>query len=653
MYSRALRGAAAATAMAALALKAGLVALDVTAMGAKGDGVTDDTAAIQATLNEVAKRTTAYATISKPGTYMVSKVLNQSVSTNNGLYGTALAHPLNVAFYLAPGVTVKLANNSNCSIIRNVSGASGDDGIVLIGGTWDGNNANQTQNTGTEPRWAGHGLVYLNCTRPLIADLRLINHYKYALYTVYCLDATIGDVSLDTASDGVHCEAMRGHTTIGVIRGKANDQALAWLHNAGADAVGIEYYGNEVNIPTPFTMGTMECAGIRVTGGLTPFRAAGGIDCTFKPFRIGPCSGTVDTGDFAQLSDDGRSLTGAVFEGAHFESIDAVVPAGYSLLRLGAVGQQDVTVGKLRTTLATNTAITVEATVKVTLQAGYSGTPTKGATITQQTSGATGKVKGIIGSTLYLTWVSGTWTPSGSLTLTQSNPSGWTATGTAAVVVGGRSATIGLIDTDGNTSNACVVAGPLESFDAGVRGKAGASGGSLMTTDIYGVIKSLKLRGIYEGNGYGVFCGNSFGRTVFTDSMHWKAGSGGSIAPHYSGNGGKMTVIANNPVYQIGTGTVNQAVGNNCELQYLGSGDVCLDSAGVPLAAAGFPGYAFVSGTGAKIRIDNPSACTEVTNTGKINDPKQGDLCRHNGGGGTLTDAGRLTRYTGSAWANV
>ena len=99
--------------------------------GAVGDGVTDDTAAIQAAVD-------AASNVTFPETsaniYLVSDTVllsdfNRLTFDNN--------------------VTVKLANASNAPIFSNVDSVGGNVGIEIIGGIFDSNKANQTGNFGT------------------------------------------------------------------------------------------------------------------------------------------------------------------------------------------------------------------------------------------------------------------------------------------------------------------------------------------------------------------------------------------------------------------------------------------------------------------------------------------------------------------------
>lgn len=106
--------------------------------GAVGDGVTDDTAAIQAALNSGAKIVNGI-----PGdTYLVSYVSVKTILGTDNRY--CLLLPDDVDFNLN-GSTLKLANSQNATIIMNsTAGTTQNVDIGLHDGWLDGNETNQT-----------------------------------------------------------------------------------------------------------------------------------------------------------------------------------------------------------------------------------------------------------------------------------------------------------------------------------------------------------------------------------------------------------------------------------------------------------------------------------------------------------------------------
>jgi parallel beta-helix repeat protein len=99
--------------------------------GAVGDGVTDDTAAIQAAV-DAANVVTFPKTPS--GIYLVSNTIRLSDFAR---------------LTFDNNVTVKLADNSDVPIISNADSVGGNVGIEIYGGIFDANKTNQTGNFGT------------------------------------------------------------------------------------------------------------------------------------------------------------------------------------------------------------------------------------------------------------------------------------------------------------------------------------------------------------------------------------------------------------------------------------------------------------------------------------------------------------------------
>jgi hypothetical protein len=133
--------------------------------GAAGDGVTDDTAEVQAALNSGAKIVQGV-----PGaTYLVSHA--GTVTVNSTAQRYCLLIPAGVVFDLN-GSTVKAANASNSSPVMLYSVA--DSGV--INGVIDCNKSNQT----TPATGEIAGIYAYGCTRPIISGIRATNCRMYA-----------------------------------------------------------------------------------------------------------------------------------------------------------------------------------------------------------------------------------------------------------------------------------------------------------------------------------------------------------------------------------------------------------------------------------------------------------------------------------------
>lgn len=133
-------------AIADIACSASFMGIDVTALGAVGNGVSDDTAVINAAITTVS--TLGGGQLSFPrGTYMVSGVTLKS----------------GVELVMEQGAKLKLLSNSNEHVVTIANGATR---IAIRGGEIDGNKANNT---------GGHGIS--SSSLSTISDLRIIDCY--------------------------------------------------------------------------------------------------------------------------------------------------------------------------------------------------------------------------------------------------------------------------------------------------------------------------------------------------------------------------------------------------------------------------------------------------------------------------------------------
>ncbi|HUD74519.1 MAG TPA: glycosyl hydrolase family 28-related protein [Terracidiphilus sp.] len=183
--------------------------VNVRQFGAKGDGITDDTAAIQAAAIAGAGGEVLF---SLPGTYLVNgPVLLDSHTTVR----------------MAPGVVIRLGDVINTPIFRNRHWTTAmDTDIAIIGGKLDGNHANNTIASagGTYGLIGAYGLIcFINVTRPKVSGVTIYNGTPFGIQLAACLDIVVEDIHFDTQfRDGVH---LNGPITGGIIRRITGDTA--------------------------------------------------------------------------------------------------------------------------------------------------------------------------------------------------------------------------------------------------------------------------------------------------------------------------------------------------------------------------------------------------------------------------------------------
>lgn len=144
--------------------------------GAKGDGTTDDTAAIQAALDAAGAIGNGAVVLLPPGTYIVS---SPGTKTTGGgsVFNYCLQVWPNTTLTCRSGATIKLANSQQAVILTNKNpGVSTDSGIVLRELNLDGNYTNQNHAINTTEQgcifmWGIHDSKFL--------DIRVSNAHQY------------------------------------------------------------------------------------------------------------------------------------------------------------------------------------------------------------------------------------------------------------------------------------------------------------------------------------------------------------------------------------------------------------------------------------------------------------------------------------------
>lgn len=207
------------------------IAFNVRAYGAKGDGVTDDTASINAVLSGGNK--TVFIPAS-PEPYIISSPI--IIESNTKLV-------------LSEGVTIKLADNANCPIVvnKNQTKTIIDKNIEIIGGVFDHNANNQTRNDANTPgvgnpetEWFGICFKLLDIRGLKLSNFTVKNSVSWGVLLGNVHDFSVNEIRFDNAkdgrknTDGVHL-SHASNGVIDTIRGFTGDDMVA----LNADDYGI------------------------------------------------------------------------------------------------------------------------------------------------------------------------------------------------------------------------------------------------------------------------------------------------------------------------------------------------------------------------------------------------------------------------------
>jgi len=179
--------------------------IDPRQYGARGDGLADDTAALQAALD------VDDATVVVPaGTYLVSRPLR--VGSRRWIAA-------------APDAVIRLADGAGVAwdsfLLTNADPAGGNHDIVVEGGVWDGNNAGNPRRREYHGRsYGGVAINLTNARRFVLRRLTVRNPESFSIRVGEAEDFVIDDIAFDQSrprpnQDGVH---IGGHSRRGVVR---------------------------------------------------------------------------------------------------------------------------------------------------------------------------------------------------------------------------------------------------------------------------------------------------------------------------------------------------------------------------------------------------------------------------------------------------
>lgn len=180
--------------------------VDVKTLGAVGDGVADDTAAIQKALDQAGPR----KVVIPAGTYRISDTLVIGGKTH---------------LSLAPETTIVLAAGSVKDelsfMIRNRHMGNGDTDIIVEGGLWDYNNAGNTRGREGDPHGCtGAAMNFVQVQNLHLRNLVIKNPDAFSVRLCAVTDFLVEDIGLDQTArrknqDGIH---VGGFCERGVVR---------------------------------------------------------------------------------------------------------------------------------------------------------------------------------------------------------------------------------------------------------------------------------------------------------------------------------------------------------------------------------------------------------------------------------------------------
>ncbi|MDR2774832.1 MAG: hypothetical protein LBC19_08835 [Tannerella sp.] len=186
-----------------------------------GDGVADDTEAIQALLDSKAK--TVYLPEPKV-CYLVSRALR--------IYSDQ-------TLKLDPNTVIRLADNAMDYLLINSDRENGNKNISIIGGIWDGNNIHQTcpyhqgdRSEGGLKKYMGNVIFLMNVENLRIEGLTIKDPESFGVHLAKVRIFTVKDIVFDynlelINEDGIHIKGPSSDGFIQNLKGDTNDDMVA------------------------------------------------------------------------------------------------------------------------------------------------------------------------------------------------------------------------------------------------------------------------------------------------------------------------------------------------------------------------------------------------------------------------------------------
>lgn len=343
-----------------------VLSVDVADFGAIPNDGKDDSFAIQAALNARAPITT----ISRPGLYTIG-ANRQLVPFGVGFHVATLTMPSSETLKCAPGVTIKLAYQSNCLMLANQNGSGGDSNITIDGGTWDAYGAWNDMRAptvpvkvfggegGYRPYWCGAAMQLGMCRNLTVKNLTVLNGKKYAIYIAGGSKIRVDNITFNTGSDGVHLNGPATDIKISNIRGFCHDNMIAIIASEGA------YYPEITGDAITTARNIVDLEISDITCGLPgkptfqPIRFTGRATDTISKVRISRVSGDGSlAGHGIAFSDDNSDcdpgpdvfpagLEHTIMRNIVIEDVSLKCQPGYAVVQIGGAGVKDITVRRI------------------------------------------------------------------------------------------------------------------------------------------------------------------------------------------------------------------------------------------------------------------------------------------------------------------